>query len=121
MKRRAMNMFAATNEDLPLFSGAVVSVEVQEFAPVEVQEEVKPLPMFEVEPAEYSDDGMDGYYKGCMIHITMVEQWTVGPCTSYRVDVEHGMDLRREYATSLAEAHRKAEHLAHCLTWKELA
>lgn len=46
MKRQPINMFAATNEDLPLFSGACVDVEVAEFQPVEVQEEVKPLPMF---------------------------------------------------------------------------
>jgi hypothetical protein len=121
MKRQPMNMFAATNEDLPLFSGACVDVEVAEFAPVEVQEEVKPLPMFVTEPAEYTEDGLDGYCMGCAIHINMVEQWTVGPCTNYRIEVERGFHLHKEYATSLEDAHSKAERIAHYLAWKDLS
>jgi hypothetical protein len=93
MKRKAMNMFAATNEDLPLFSGATVSVEVQEFQPVEV------VPQCWITP-EYSDDGMDGYFKGCDIHIT--------PTTNgeYRVEVTKGLyGYWRGYADSIAKCH----------------
>jgi hypothetical protein len=93
MTRRTVNMFAATNEDLPLFCGMTVDVEVAEFKPVEVVPECWITP-------EYSDDGMDGYYKGCSIHIV--------PTTNgfYRVEVEKGLyGYWRNVAETIEQCH----------------
>ncbi len=112
MNRRTANMFAATSEDLPLFSGATVAADTAEFNPPVIEEVVKPLPMFEDAP-EYDEDGLNGYYLGCSIYIVPVEMWTVGPLLRYRITVKQGMHVYVDYTDDgLTFAHGKAEHIA---------
>lgn len=95
MKTQTLNMFAETNEDLPLISGMTFT---QPFA---------------VETPQYDDDGLNGYYLGCSIYIVPVSQWTVGPAPiRYRITVEKGLHTRTEYEDGLPDAHAKAEYLA---------
>lgn len=98
MKRQTANMFAATNEDLPLFSGMTVTTQAQEFNPPEV------VPPAWISP-EYSDDGMDGYYKGWEIQIRKTDT------AKYRLRLERGLfDLYQFFPETLEDAHGLAEH-----------
>lgn len=84
-KQRTVNMFAETNEDLPIFSG---------FA----------LTQAAIMPPEYTPDGMDGYYCDCQIFIN--------PTTSgsYRIQAyDNEGTVYTGYADTLDAAHAAVE------------
>jgi hypothetical protein len=75
MKRHTVNMFAATNEDLPLFCGMTVDVEVAEFKPVEVvAEETLSMPMFpDIMPTMAERAGAAGYNNDIIATLAICE------------------------------------------------